>query len=675
MEAVRIQPQASLELSESPTNHSTMPTPLDSAYLGTEVSKGHENGLSNCAQAVGYRQRLAEATGNGLGNTDVSGVEALDQSNPLSSGAFSDLVDAHSTAIQKLVEERTRQLLAAYQRMEKEIAQRRKVEEQLRQYTEQLEAANRCLEQYSFMAQAANRAKSEFLSSVSHEIRTPLNGIIGFAEIILASDNIEEMHLQAQAIIQESEHLLALINDVLDDAKIEVGKLELEHRPLDLHQLLDSVQRTVGIQAERKGLECIFYRDPALPRYVMGDAVRLRQILLNLLSNAVKFTERGSVTLRVEMLGQENRRARIRFWVIDTGIGIPKEKRSLVFESFTQIYGGTTRRYGGTGLGTSIAKKLVHLMEGEINFESEPGQGTTFWFTVPLEICTQPPAPKEVTLLPESGSLVSSPPSRSARVLVAEDYPVNQELARLHLESAGHQVIIVPNGREAVRACKQDRFDIILMDLHMPEMDGYEATRQIRQLGGWCATVPILGVTADASRQTVQACRDAGLNEVVIKPLRKNSFLAVVGRYVQQTALPSKPDGGHNPASEPTEQSAPPAPSPPPLRYEEALEDFGGNRSLLDQTLRQFMATVEAQTDLIREALQRGDRETVRREAHRMRGGAANLTAYPLAAIAARLESLAKEGDPDEALRVWNDFQQEFQRLKASLPSALLPTR
>lgn len=596
------------------------------------------------------------------------GASAKDKGDGEAAGGLLGISEAQWAAVQKLVEERTRQLLAAYQRMEKEIAERRRAEEKLKQYTEQLEAANRCLEQYSFMAQAATRAKSEFLSSVSHEIRTPLNGILGFAEIILASNNIEEIHLQAQAIIQESEHLLALINDVLDDAKIEVGKLELDRRPLDFQQLIDSVERTVRVQAEGKGLEFILELDPKLPRYVIGDVVRIRQILLNLLSNAVKFTERGSVTLRVEMLGEENRRARIRFWVIDTGIGIPKDKQSLVFQSFTQISGGSTRRYSGTGLGTSIAKKLVHLMEGEIGFESEPGRGTTFWVILPLEICSSTPAPEELASLPETPLRLACPQSRSACILVAEDYPVNQELARLHLESAGHKVVIVPNGQEAVQACRRRQFDIILMDLHMPDMDGYEATRQIRKLGGWCGSVPILGVTADASKRTVEACREAGLNEVIVKPIRKNSFLAVVSRYLQKL-----PPSNASPPPETASSEASPVPSPPfgaqplPLRYEEALMDFGGNQALLDQALEQFIQTVEAQADLMREALQRGDRETVRREAHRIRGGAANLTAYPLAAIAGRLESLAKEGDPSDALRTWDDFQHEFQRLKEHL--------
>ncbi|MCS7303890.1 MAG: ATP-binding protein [Thermoguttaceae bacterium] len=670
MDLKHMHPHSIAELSSEAAKLATGPLGWDWAGSSGQGSGEDGNGSSWVDQKVnhgpqGTASHPTFSANPSLCETGTNNLEA-----PVSSSCFSEIADAQSAAIQKLVEERTRQLLAAYQRMEREIAQRRRAEEQLKQYTEQLEAANRCLEQYSFMAQAANRAKSEFLSNVSHEIRTPLNGIIGFAEIILASHNIEEMHLQAQAIIQESEHLLALINDVLDDAKIEVGKLELEPRPLDLYHLLDSVQRTVRVQAEGKNLQCHFHLDPKVPQYVIADRVRLRQVLLNLLSNAVKFTERGSVTLRVELLGQEGRRARIRFWVIDTGIGIPKEKQSLVFQSFTQICGGTTRRYGGTGLGTSIAKKLVHLMEGEIDFESEPGQGTTFWFTVPLEVCSEPPSPEQLALGPESASEAVCRPARSARILVAEDYPVNQELARLHLEGAGHRVIIVPNGREAVRACKQDQYDLILMDLHMPDIDGYEATRQIRQLGGWYARVPILGVTADASRQTVQACREAGLNEVIVKPLRKNSFLAVVGRYVQQTSTQASSGEGLGNGSETANQYSAPVPTALPIRYQEALEDFGGNRSLLDQSLQQFVQTVEAQTDLIRDALQRGDRETVRREAHRIRGGAANLTAYPLAAIAGRLETLAKEGDPADALRTWDDFVREFQRLKEYLQSS-----
>lgn len=661
MEVTNSYPVSVVESAVQSIKTAAEPTAWNSSAIAGG-SKDESNGAVHAIQADSNSNALAplplSPSGDGRSEKGVSA----------SAVAASDMGDAQSAAIQKLVEERTRQLLAAYQRMEKEIAQRRQAEEQLKQYTQQLEAANRCLEQYSFMAQTANRAKSEFLSNVSHEIRTPLNGILGFAEIILGSNNIEEMHLQAQAIIQESEHLLALINDVLDDAKIEVGKLELERRPLDMQHLIESVEQTVRVQAEGKGLEFLLEMAPTVPRYVVGDVVRLRQILLNLLSNAVKFTERGSVSLRVELMAVENGRARLRFWVIDTGIGIPKDKQSLIFQSFTQICGTTTRRYGGTGLGTSIAKKLVHLMEGEIGFESEPGRGTAFWFIVPLEICNETPSPEQMAVLPESPSPSSCIPSCSGRVLLAEDYPVNQELARLHLESAGHTVVTVPNGQEAVQICQKDQFDIILMDLHMPEMDGYEATRQIRKLGGWCAEVPILGVTADASKQTVQACREAGLNEVIVKPLRKNSFLAVVGRYLREaskeTSSAQGPKGLEHSVEAPSGDC-----STSPLRYEEALRDFGGNRSLLNQAMHQFVETVDAQADLMREALQRGDRESVRREAHRIRGGAANLTAYPLAAIAGRLESLAKEGDPTDALRTWDDFRREFQRLKEYLHS------
>lgn len=559
----------------------------------------------------------------------------------------------------------------ARHQLEREVAERRRAEERLQQYARELEAANRCLEEYSFMAQAATRAKSEFLSNVSHEIRTPLNGIIGFAEIILASDRIEEVHLQAQTILQESEHLLALINDVLDDAKIEVGKVELERKPLDLLELLDSVQRSTRVQAELKGLEFTMHVDAAAPRYVVGDAVRLRQVLLNLLGNAVKFTERGAVTLRAEVMGLENGRARLHFSVIDTGIGIPKDKQQLVFQSFTQVNGTSTRRHGGTGLGTSIARKLVHLMEGEIGLESEPDKGSTFWFTVPLEVCPTTPTQEELASLPD----VSAPRApggahRPARVLLAEDYPINQELARLHLESAGHHVDVVATGVEAVKACQALRYDIVLMDLHMPEMDGHEATRLIRALGGHYARAPIVGVTADASPRTVQSCREAGLNEVVVKPVRRNSFLAVVGRWLRQ----SSPAGPVSLPAAPPESAAGPAAAAgaPPLRYEEAVGEFGGNRPLLDQALGQFVQTVETQAGAVREALQRGDRETVRREAHRIRGGAANLTAYPLAAVAGRLEGLAAQGDPADALRTWDDFENEFQRLKRYLADGAL---
>lgn len=667
MEAIRIYPRVTSEqpADDLPKVH-TSSRPEDSLTSVGEVGSETGNGSQERQQAgptpSASPARKDPLPGDGKGPGQ----------GPLSSAMFSEMAGAQSVAIQRLVEERTHQLLAAYERMEKEMTERRRAEEQLKEYTRQLEAANRCLEQYSFMAQAATRAKSEFLSNVSHEIRTPLNGIIGFAEIILASNSVEQIHLQAQAILQESEHLLALINDVLDDAKTEVGKLELERRPLDIQYLLDSVERTVRVQAEGKGLEFSLQLDPAVPRYVVGDVVRLRQILLNLLGNAVKFTERGSVTLRAEMLGMENNRARLRFWVIDTGIGIPKDKQSLVFQSFTQVCGSTTRRYGGTGLGTSIAQKLVHLMEGEIGFESEPHQGTTFWFTVPLEVCTETPAPDTLAIVPETPPRVPGPASRSARVLVAEDYPINQEITRLHLEGAGHRVVIVTNGMEAVRACQQQQFDLILMDLHMPEMDGYEATREIRKLDAYYATVPILGLTADASHRTVEACREAGLNEVLVKPIRKNAFLGLVSRYLREQGPADSSVSCPPPSLEQSSRAAnetPEASHTPPFRYQEAMADFGGNRALLNQALQQFIETVEAQADLVREALERGDRETVRREAHRIRGGAANLTAYPLATIAGRLESLAKEGDLADALRTWDDFQQEFQCLKEYLSS------
>jgi signal transduction histidine kinase/CheY-like chemotaxis protein/HPt (histidine-containing phosphotransfer) domain-containing protein len=553
----------------------------------------------------------------------------------------------------------------ANEQLRRDLLQHEQAEKDLKQYARDLQAANRCLEEYSFLAQAAKRAKTEFLSNVSHEIRTPLNGIIGFAELILASASVETIHHRARIILQESEHLLGLVNDILDDAKIEVGKLELEHRPLDLVSLLNSVAEATHVQARNKGLDFSVSVAENVPRHVAGDALRLRQVLLNLVSNAVKFTEQGSVSVRGDLLEIDRDRARLRFSVADTGIGIPKDKQHLVFQSFSQIEASATRKYGGTGLGTSIARKLVQMMEGEIGFESEPGKGSTFWFTVGLPICRAPSTGSEDASDPGPALAARGPASgRAARILLAEDYRTNQELARLHLETAGFQVDLAETGIQAVRACRESVYDLVLMDLHMPEMDGFEATRQIRSGDPRTANVPILGVTADASLQTRHSCTAAGMNEVLVKPIRRDSFLAFVRKWLapsgNNAADPSSADLPQREGVEAAEQTG-------PLHYERAVEQFNGNTSLFRTALNQFLRSVEFQLGGISAALAVGDAETVRREAHRIRGGAANLTAYPVAAAAEHLESLAESGNLKDAAAACSEFQAEFERLRQFL--------
>jgi len=328
--------------------------------------------------------------------------------------------------LELVVKVRTAELAAANARLQQDLEERKRAEARLREYAGQLENANRCLEQYSFMAQAASRAKSEFLSNVSHEMRTPLHGIIGLTETILTAKDLASAHRQAQVILDESEHLLGLINDLLDDAKIEQGKLELESRPFDLRRMLQSVERSEGLQARHKGLEFRLEVGDDVPQFVVGDVLRLRQIILNLVGNAIKFTEEGWVRVRVNRVGTVGDSAALRFAVEDTGIGIPLEKQQLIFESFTQVDGSTTRKYGGSGLGISIARKLVHLMGGEMKLQSEPGKGSTFWFIISLPVCSQPPAPEELATLPDDEAEQESRDSAAAKqILLVDDYPTN----------------------------------------------------------------------------------------------------------------------------------------------------------------------------------------------------------------------------------------------------------
>ena len=569
--------------------------------------------------------------------------------------------------------ERNEEKLAAYRaavearetvnrRLQRDVAERKRVEEKLQKYAADLQTANHCLEEASLMALAASHAKSEFLSNVSHDIRTPLNAIIGFAEMILVSESLGTARRQAEVILKESEHLLELINDVLDDAKIESGKVELEHEPLDLRQMAQWVVGSVHVQAREKGLEISLLMEDDVPCYVLGDALRLRQVLLNLVGNAVKFTHRGGVTVRIEALRGDSDRVGLRFSVIDTGIGIPKEKHQIIFEDFSQVDGSTTRKYGGTGLGTSIARKLVHLMGGQIGLESEPGKGSTFWFTLSSKVCQGPAHPDESALISQGPPASTQQTKvRAGHILMAEDYPTNQQLARAHLESAGHRLEIVENGAEAVAACRARTFDLILMDLQMPEMDGYEAARLIRSGDSRCAGIPILAMTANASASARKACRKAGIDGVITKPIRRGPFLATIARWLASSDKRVQPrplDDG----SPDDENST--AMSDDPLDHDEAVEQFGGNRALLHTVTDRFLRDLETVIPRLREAIARQDAEVVRREAHKIRGAAASLTAMPLAAAAERLESLGETSELSRAGEALDVFEEEFQRLR-----------
>ncbi len=540
--------------------------------------------------------------------------------------------------------------------------------------TAQKEAAL-ALERAKEAAEEANRLKSQFLANVSHEVRTPLNSIIGLSEVVLMTTEIGSIHEQSRIILQEAHTLLSLINQILDHAKIEAGKTVIECYPFNLPELIFGLLESIEVHASSKRLALRNIIQQDVPRCIWGDALRLRQILMNLLMNAIKFTEHGSVTLLADHEKTDEGVATIRISVIDTGIGIPPEKQEIIFQSFMQGDGSTTRRYGGTGLGTTIARQLTELMAGTIGIKSEPGKGSTFWVSIPFRLLenNEPNPPVQassVAALPASTeeALQARTPG-DANILLAEDYRPNQIVVRQHLQSAGYRLAMADNGKVALEMCRKQRYDLILMDVQMPVMDGLEATRRIRSGDGLCADVPILAITANVDEPTQKACREAGMNEILTKPILRASFLPKVSHWLSQNPAPTvnlgepimgaesaKAAGEAENAAEPVGHE--------PLNLAQAVHEFGGDASLVDAVLGEFLKLAEEQLLVMGKELKQRNAEEVRRQAHKLRGGAINLTAGPLAAAAAELEALAAAGDLNQADPLFGRIKIEFERLK-----------
>ena len=679
----------------------------------------------------------------------------------------------------------------------------------IRDVTERKELEREIVEK-SRLAKEANKAKSEFLANMSHEIRTPLNGIVGMAELALDTRIDDNQKNIFHTINTEANALQDVINEILDFSKIEAGKFDLENIPFDLRVTIEDVANSFAYRAEQKGLDFISFLAPDVPSRLIGDPARLRQIMVNLTGNSLKFTNEGELYVKGELVEEIEDRVKIRFSVMDTGIGIPEDRHATIFDSFTQADGSTTRNYGGTGLGTTISKQLAEMMGGEIGLESEEGKGSTFWFTalfgrqeekkripaakdldlnnlkvlivddnqtnrfvlteyvkswgcLPVEavdgkealivfrdavssenpfdlILTDFQMPemsgfylaneikkiaslKEVPIIVLSSSgkkgdgrsckeigvngyltkpirrdemkkaivsvlglstdrETSSMPEivtrhslsedyrKEIQILLVEDYPTNQQVAMRHLIKAGYQVDLAEDGSQAVKAYKRKNYDLIFMDIQMPIMDGYAATQEIRKIEtrnleqstidnpkSTIQRVPIIAMTAHAIKGYKERCLEAGMDDYIAKPLRRKELLTIAEKWssrIDDCRLMIDdciaPQGNQE--------------SEAPMEYAKALEEFEGDEEFLMEVLEGFIGNVTSQIKLIRQAISDGDAEVVRREAHSIKGGAANLTANDLSGIAFEIENIGKSGMLEEGIDSLQKLEREFFRLE-----------